>query len=63
MYLFIETPHPGKKLQVLVQHVFPPIADRRFDYAVTVKGYEPGDAIGRGETEALAIDNLIEQIA
>lgn len=61
MYLFIEKPHPGKRLQVRTQYVFPPIADRSMDWSAVVRGYEPGDAIGRGETEAEAINDLLNQ--
>ena len=38
---------------------YPPIPDRRFDWAAWFKG-DPEGIQGRGPTKAAAIDNLIE---
>ncbi len=37
---------------------FPPIPDRRFDWAAFYEGNEEGD-VGHGETEQAAIDDLV----
>jgi hypothetical protein len=44
--------------KINVEHVFPPIPVREFDYQATYEGYEPGDPIGRGKTEQEAIADL-----
>jgi hypothetical protein len=44
--------------QIEVSFVYPPIPVRSFDYCATFKGYEPGDPIGYGPTEAEAIADL-----
>lgn len=44
---------------IRVQHIYPPIPDRRFDYAATVEGYEPGCPIGYGPTEEEAVADLV----
>lgn len=41
-----------------VEFIYPPIPIREFDYQATFDGYEPGDPIGHGPTEAAAIDDL-----
>lgn len=47
---------------IIVEHIYPPIPDRRFDYQAVFDGYEPGDPIGHGPTEQAAIDDLHEQL-
>lgn len=42
-------------------YVNPPIPIRSFDWVATFDGYEPGDFIGRGLTEAEAIADLRER--
>ena len=42
--------------------VHPPIPPRQFDWSATLDGYEPGDPIGRGKTEAEAIADLEGQL-
>lgn len=37
-----------------------PIPERRFDYCATPDGYEPGDPVGYGATEAEAVRDLTE---
>ena len=39
-----------------------PIPLRQFDWEVTLDGYEPGDPIGQGATEAEALADLLTQI-
>ena len=39
----------------------PPIPSRMFDWTATHEGYEPGDPVGRGCTEAEAIEDLLDQ--
>jgi hypothetical protein len=40
---------------------YPPIPDRSVDWSATFDSYEPGDLIGRGPTELVAIADLLEQ--
>jgi hypothetical protein len=40
----------------------PPIPVRQFDWSAVYENYEPGDAIGRGETEPEAIGDLKDQL-
>ena len=47
--------------KIVIEHVYPPIPAREFDYAAWREGYEPGDHIGRGRTQQEAIDDLLEQ--
>lgn len=49
-------------ITIKTEHVYPPIPDRRFDYAATMDGYEPGDPIGTGRTQEAAVIDLDEQI-
>lgn len=44
------------------EHVVPPIPSRMFDWTATEEGYEPGDPVGRGCTEAEAISDLKNQM-
>lgn len=48
-------------MRVITNHVRPPIGTTQFDWTATFAGYEPGDLIGRGQTEAEAIEDLYEQ--
>lgn len=41
------------------EHVYPPIPVRDMDWRATFDGYEPGDYIGTGPTEADAIADLM----
>jgi len=45
-------------MKIVTEYVNPPIPDRSFDWSATLDSYEPGDPIGRGETEAEAIADL-----
>lgn len=44
---------------IKVGHAHPPIPIREMDYSATFEGYEPGEPIGRGATEAAAIADLL----
>lgn len=46
---------------ILTSHDRPHVPTTQFDWSAIRKGYEPGDKIGRGETEAAAIANLLDQ--
>lgn len=45
---------------IIVQHVYPPIPDRQFDYCAFRDGYEPGLIVGWGKTQEEAIADLLE---
>jgi hypothetical protein len=49
--------------KINTQHVYPPIPVRKYDWCATFDGYEPGDLIGEGATEAEAIADLRTQAA
>jgi hypothetical protein len=49
--------------KIVTQHVYPPIPTRNSDWQATLDGYEPGDLIGEGATEAAAIADLKSQIS
>jgi hypothetical protein len=46
---------------IVTSYIYPPVPDRNYDWAATYDGYEPGDPIGYGKTEAEAILDLLEQ--
>jgi hypothetical protein len=46
-------------MNIKTSFVYPPIPVRDFDWEAYVDGYEPGDPIGRGATEAEAIAELL----
>jgi hypothetical protein len=45
---------------VIVEHVYPPIPERQWDYAA-YRDPDPGNPVGRGPTPFAAINDLIEQ--
>jgi hypothetical protein len=45
---------------IVTRHIYPPIPIRNFDWEATRSDYEYGDPIGYGNTEAEAIQNLLE---
>jgi hypothetical protein len=47
-------------MTIQTSFLYPPIPVRYFDWQAVHEGYEPGDAIGRGETEQEAIDDLLD---
>lgn len=49
-------------MRIRTEYVCPPIGARCFDYSAVEDGYEPGDPIGYGATEADAIADLMEQV-
>jgi hypothetical protein len=46
-----------------VEHVAPPVPTRNFDYRATREGFDLGDPVGYGPTEAAAIAALVEREA
>jgi hypothetical protein len=52
----------GRRVTVVTSHVYPPIPIRYMDWQATLDGYEPGDLIGNGSTEAEAVMDLYQQI-
>ena len=55
-----ECEEPERK--ILTERIFPPIPDRSFDWSAVLEGYDAGDPIGYGRTEAEAIADLKEQM-
>jgi len=49
--------------KIITNHDFPPIPVRMFDWSAHRDGYEPGDPLGQGATEAEAIADLLDQEA
>lgn len=47
--------------KIITEYVRPPIPTALFDWCAFYDGYEPGDAIGWGVTENLAIEDLKEK--
>jgi hypothetical protein len=48
----------GKRI-IITDHLYPPSPNRNCDWCATWDGYEPGDPIGSGATEAEAIIDLV----
>lgn len=46
---------------IVTEHVYPPIPLRNYDWRATFTGYDEGDPMGTGPTEAAAIADLILQ--
>jgi hypothetical protein len=44
---------------IITTYEYPPVPVRSFDWSACFEGYEPGDPIGRGTTEAEAIAELL----
>lgn len=49
-------------MKIITEYVNPPIPIRYCDWSAVTDDYEPGDPIGRGETEQEAINDLLEQL-
>lgn len=49
-------------LEINTEFVYPPIPLRTMDWQATLDGYDAGDPIGRGATEAEAISDLLDQL-
>jgi hypothetical protein len=56
-------PGPNKREpRIITRFVYPPIADRRFDYSSVTEDYDgPGSPIGYGATREAAIRDLLDQ--
>jgi hypothetical protein len=50
-------PFPGKSV-IHTECICPPIPSRKFDWQATLDDYEPGCAVGHGETKEAAIADL-----
>jgi hypothetical protein len=48
--------------EIKTHFVYPPIPLRCYDWCAYVEGYEPGNTIGYGRTEAEAIEDLKNQL-
>ena len=47
-------------MKIVTTYDNPPIPDRGTDWSAVRDGYEPGEPIGHGRTQAAAIDSLME---
>lgn len=45
--------------KIVTEFIYPPIPDRRWDWAAYRDGWEPGEPFGQGATEQAAIDDLL----
>lgn len=52
----------GRRVIVVTSEIRPPIPTRSHDWQATLDGYEPGDPIGHGPTEADAVCDLYIEI-
>jgi len=52
----------NRRVIVQTEYVHPPIPTRDYDWAAALDGYEPGEPLGQGPTEADAIYDLFLQI-
>lgn len=48
--------------KIVTSFVYPPIPCRDWDWQAVFEGFEPGDAVGWGQTEQQAIENLLESM-
>jgi hypothetical protein len=55
--------HDGRRVQLITNYWAKPIPMRKFDWQATLDGWEPGEPIGHGESEADAVYDLFMQIA
>lgn len=47
-------------MNIITEHIHPPIPSRDYDWSAVLEGYEPGDPIGYGRTEQEARNALQE---
>lgn len=47
-------------MHIVVQHIFPPIPDRRFDWCAVPAEWDLGMPVGFGPTQEAAIADLLE---
>ena len=47
-------------MKIRTEYVCPPVPARNFDWRATFDGYEGGDPCGYGQTEADAVQDLLE---
>lgn len=48
--------------QIILHHEYPPIPDRRWDWAAHHDDYEPGRPIGWGETREIAVREYLMEV-
>lgn len=48
-------------MKIITNFEYPPIPFRGCDWSAVSEDYEPGDIVGRGETEEEAIADYLEQ--
>jgi hypothetical protein len=53
---------PDTLRPIITEYVYPPVPSRQCDWSAIYDGYEPGDKIGYGETEAKAVTDLLEGV-
>lgn len=46
---------------IITSHIYPPIPARHYDWSAVFHGYDEGDPIGYGPTEADAVADLLER--
>jgi len=49
-------------MKIVTHHDRLPIEERLFDWTATMDNYQPGEPVGKGDTEKAAIDDLLAQI-
>jgi hypothetical protein len=47
--------------RIVTEYVYPPIPERGFDWSAVTVDYEPGQPMGWGPNEEMAIADLIDQ--
>jgi hypothetical protein len=52
----------GRRVMVVTDYWAKPIPSRHHDWTATLDGYEPGEPVGYGESEADAIYDLFLEI-
>jgi hypothetical protein len=50
-------------MKIVTNFVYPPIPERSMDWEAHLDGYEPGEPVGHGATEADAVAELFAQLA
>ncbi len=60
---FDERAYDASKEGIVTTYIHPPIPIRIYDWQATMADYEPGYAIGHGETEQEAIADLLDQLS
>ncbi len=48
--------------RIKTRNIFPPIPNRNFDWSACLDGHEESGVYGFGETEHIAVADLVEQL-